>query len=42
VGGLKDAKFFDPGTPVHNQVMTASELRTALGLPKPGMIDFLR
>jgi predicted dinucleotide-binding enzyme len=42
VGGLKDARFFDPGTPVFNRVMTASELRSALGLPKPGTIDFLR
>jgi predicted dinucleotide-binding enzyme len=42
VGGLKDARFFDPGTPVHNRVLTAAELRDAFGHPQPGPATFLR
>ena len=41
VGGLRDARFFDVGTPVYNRVMTASQLRAALGKPEPGALDFL-
>jgi predicted dinucleotide-binding enzyme len=41
VGGLKDARHFDVGTAVYNRVLTARELRAALGEPKPGAANFL-
>lgn len=41
VGGLKDARFFDVGTPVYNRVLTAGELRAALGEPKPGPVHYM-
>jgi predicted dinucleotide-binding enzyme len=41
VGGLKDARFFNVGTSVHNRILTAAELRAALGKPEPGAANFL-
>jgi predicted dinucleotide-binding enzyme len=35
VGGLARAKDFDVGTPVYTKLLTAAELRKALGLAKP-------
>jgi 8-hydroxy-5-deazaflavin:NADPH oxidoreductase len=35
VGGLASARKFDVGTPVYVKLLTASELRAALGLPAP-------
>jgi predicted dinucleotide-binding enzyme len=41
VGGLRDARFFDVGTPVYNCVLTPAELRAALGEPRPGPLAFM-
>jgi predicted dinucleotide-binding enzyme len=41
VGGLKDARLFNVGTSVHNRILTAAELRAALGKPEPGAANFL-
>ncbi len=35
VGGLARAKDFDVGTPVYTKLLTAAELRKALGLSGP-------
>jgi hypothetical protein len=35
VGGLARAREFDVGTPVYTKLMTAAELRKALGPAKP-------
>jgi predicted dinucleotide-binding enzyme len=41
VGGLRDARFFDVSTPVYNRVLTAAELRSAFGDPRPGPLTFI-